>query len=93
MLQNDEAAKVNAVLDEADGQRGVLIAVLQKVQEKLGYLPEDAMKMIADRLELSLNKSMALPPSISISILNPVERTSSRSARAQHAMCAAARLS
>ncbi len=55
MLHNDEVTKVNTVLDEAEGQRGVLIAVLQRVQEKVGYLPEDAMHMIADRLHMSLN--------------------------------------
>jgi NADH:ubiquinone oxidoreductase subunit E len=55
VLQNDEVKKVNEVLEEAGGQRGVLIAVLQRVQEKVGYLPEDAMKMIAERLSLSLN--------------------------------------
>ena len=32
----------------------MLIAVLQRVQEKIGYLPEEAMKMIAERLSLSL---------------------------------------
>ena len=55
MLQQEDLAKVNAVLDDAAGQRGVLIAVLQRVQEKVGYLPEDAMSMIADRMSLSLN--------------------------------------
>jgi NADH:ubiquinone oxidoreductase subunit E len=55
VLQNDEVKKVNAVLDDAEGQRGVLIAVLQRVQEKVGYLPEDAMQMIAERLHMSLN--------------------------------------
>jgi NADH:ubiquinone oxidoreductase subunit E len=47
--------KVNSVLDDAEGQRGVLIAVLQNVQEKLGYLPEDAMRMISERLSMSLS--------------------------------------
>ena len=37
------------------GQRGMLIAVLQRVQEKIGYLPEEAMKMIAERMSLSLS--------------------------------------
>lgn len=55
MLQQEDLKKVDVVLDEAAGQRGMLIAVLQRVQEKLGYLPEDAMKMIAERLSLSLN--------------------------------------
>ncbi len=57
MLQQEELKKVDEVLNDAAGQRGVLIAVLQKVQEKIGYLPEDAMKMIAERLGMSLNNA------------------------------------
>lgn len=55
MIQQEDLNKVDTVLDEAEGRRGVLIAVLQRVQEKIGYLPEDAMQMIADRLSLSLS--------------------------------------
>ena len=55
MLEQEDLKKVNAVLDDVQGQRGMLIAVLQRVQEKVGYLPEDAMKMIAERMSLSLN--------------------------------------
>jgi len=55
VLQQEDLKKVDAVLDDAAGQRGMLIAVLQRVQEKIGFLPEDAMKMIAERLSLSLN--------------------------------------
>ena len=57
MLQQDEINNVNAILDDTQGQRGILIAVLQRVQEKIGYLPEDAMKMIAERLSLSLSQA------------------------------------
>ncbi len=55
MLQQEDLKKVNSVLDDVAGQRGVLIAVLQRVQEKVGYLPEEAMTMIAERMSLSLN--------------------------------------
>jgi NADH:ubiquinone oxidoreductase subunit E len=55
VLQNEEIKKVNAILDDAEGQRGILISVLQRVQEKVGYLPEDAMNMISERMSLSLN--------------------------------------
>jgi NADH:ubiquinone oxidoreductase subunit E len=55
VLEQEDINKVDAVLDDAAGQRGMLISVLQKVQGKIGYLPEDAMKMIAERLNLSLN--------------------------------------
>ncbi len=54
MLQQEELKKVDAILNDASGQRGILIAVLQRVQEKIGYLPEEAMNMIAERLNLSL---------------------------------------
>ena len=47
MLQQEDLKKIDAVLEDTAGQRGVLISVLQRVQEKVGYLPEDAMKMIA----------------------------------------------
>ncbi len=56
MLQQEEIKNINAILDDTRGQRGVLIAILQRVQEKVGYLPEDAMKMIADSLSLSLSQ-------------------------------------
>ncbi len=54
MIEQEELQKVDAILDDASGQRGVLIAVLQRVQEKIGYLPEEAMNMIAERLSMSL---------------------------------------
>jgi NADH:ubiquinone oxidoreductase subunit E len=54
VLQQEDKRKVDSILDVASGQRGILIAVLQRIQEKVGYLPEDAMKMTAERLNLSL---------------------------------------
>ena len=55
MLQQEDIQKVEEILDDTTGKRGILIAVLQRVQEKVGYLSEDAMKMIAARLSLSLS--------------------------------------
>jgi len=56
VLQQEEVKNIDTVLDDAEGKRGALIAVLQRVQEKVGYLPEDAMGMIAGRLSLSLSQ-------------------------------------
>ena len=53
MLEQAEIKSIDAILNDAQGRRGMLIAVLQKVQEKVGYLPGDAMQMISDRLALS----------------------------------------
>lgn len=55
MLEQDEIQTVEAVLNNAEGQRGIVISVLQKVQDRIGYLPEDAMRMIANRLGMSLS--------------------------------------
>ncbi len=44
------------VLAPYRGQRGVLIPVLQKVQEELGYLSEEAISEIATFLRLSKNE-------------------------------------
>ena len=56
MIQQNDLTGINTILEDAEGQQGVLIAVLQRTQEKLGYLPEDAMRMIADRMSISLSK-------------------------------------
>lgn len=55
MLQKEDIKNINTILDNAEGQRGILIAVLQKVQEKVGYLPDEAMTIIADRFSMSLS--------------------------------------
>ena len=44
------------VLAPYRGQKGATIPVLQKVQEELGYLPEEAISEIADCLGLSTNE-------------------------------------
>ncbi len=41
------------ILAPYQGERGVLIPVLQKVQEELGYLPEEAVAEIAKFLRIS----------------------------------------
>lgn len=50
-LQNEEIQQIRSVVEDALQRNGVerqnLIPVLQDVQAKLGYLPEEAMKQIA----------------------------------------------
>ncbi len=44
--------RLSEILTPYRGQRGALIPVLQKVQEELGYLPEEAITEIANFLGL-----------------------------------------
>ncbi|MBA7687685.1 hypothetical protein ES703_96149 [subsurface metagenome] len=39
--------RLSPILTPYRGQRGALIPLLQKVQEELGYLPEEAVSEIA----------------------------------------------
>ena len=39
--------RLSAVLSPYEGRKDALIPMLQKVQEELGYLPEEAMMVIA----------------------------------------------
>lgn len=48
--------RLSSVLAPYRGQRGALIPVLQKVQEELGYLPEEAISEMANFLGLSQNE-------------------------------------
>ena len=48
--------QLSEVLAPYRGQKGALIPVLQKVQEELGYLPEEAITEIAKFLSITRNE-------------------------------------
>lgn len=48
--------QLNEILDSYKGQKGALIPILQKVQEKLGYLSKEAISQIAKSLRISENE-------------------------------------
>ncbi len=45
---------VREILEKYEGSRGVLVHIFQDVQKELGYLPEEALAIIAERADLSL---------------------------------------
>ncbi|MDI6891941.1 MAG: NADH-quinone oxidoreductase subunit NuoE [Actinomycetota bacterium] len=45
---------VREILEKYEGRRGVLVHILQDVQKKLGYLPEETLAVIAEGVGLSL---------------------------------------
>lgn len=47
---------MSAVFDRYAGQRGALIPILQQTQQLYGYLPREALALIARRLNLSMSK-------------------------------------
>ncbi len=51
-----DKGKLGAILEPYKGQKGALIAVLQKTQEEFGYLPEEAITQIAKSLGMTANE-------------------------------------
>jgi len=46
-----DTSKLDAIIDQYEGKKSNLIAILQKVQEVYRYLPEDAMIYIGTKME------------------------------------------
>ena len=51
---NENIGEVGTILHENDKKRGILIHALQKIQEDYGYLPEDVLRRLSRKLDLSL---------------------------------------
>jgi len=51
---NEDIGEVGEILHEHDKKRGILIYALQKIQEDYGYLPEDVLRRLSKKLDLSL---------------------------------------
>ena len=54
--QKLDLTKLDKILPKYKGQEGVLISVLQEVQAEFGWVPREAIKGIADALEVSLGQ-------------------------------------
>jgi NADH-quinone oxidoreductase subunit E len=49
-----KSEEIRAIIDKHSGQRGELIAILEDIQSKYSYLPEAALKAVADQTGRSL---------------------------------------
>ncbi len=55
----DEAtivSEVDAIVDAHAGQDGAVIPVLQSIQERLGYVPREAIKRVGERMSISYSE-------------------------------------
>jgi len=51
---NLDLKKVEGIIDKYKGEGGALIAILQDVQTEYNYLPPDALKSVAEKLNVPL---------------------------------------
>jgi NADH-quinone oxidoreductase subunit E len=55
-----EAAVIDGILDRHERNPSAIIAVLQDVQEKVRYLPEGALRYLAEQLDIPASKVYSL---------------------------------
>ena len=51
-----DLSKLDEVIAEHQSEKGALISILHEVQRKEGYVPEEVMSHLSDRLELPLSE-------------------------------------
>lgn len=51
---DEQVGEVRRILSEEEKKRGILIHALHRIQEDEGYLPEDALRRLSKKLDLSL---------------------------------------
>ena len=55
-----QLSKVDQIIDSYDGEKGILIQVLQDVQAEYNWLPEDALGRVCQRLEIPLSQAYSV---------------------------------
>ena len=55
-----EAATIEGILDRHERSASAIIAILQDLQEEVNYLPEGALRYVAERLDIPVSKVYAL---------------------------------
>lgn len=53
---NGQIGRIGEILDEREKKRGILIQALQQIQSALGYLPEESVTQLSQKLKLSMSE-------------------------------------
>jgi len=53
---NGQIGRIGKILDEREKKRGILIQTLQQIQSALGYLPEESVRQLSQKLKLSMSE-------------------------------------
>ena len=51
-----DVGKVEAIIDRYQGERGLLIPLLQDIQAELNYLPKEALAKVSEGMEIPLSQ-------------------------------------
>jgi len=53
---NGQIGRIGNILNEREKKRGILIQTLQQIQSALGYLPEESVRRLSQKLKLSMSE-------------------------------------
>jgi NADH-quinone oxidoreductase subunit E len=53
---NGQIGRIGKILNEREKKRGILIQTLQQIQSVLGYLPEESVRQLSQKLKLSMSE-------------------------------------
>lgn len=53
---DEHIGEIGQILSDQEKRKGILIQILQQIQEAYGYLPEDALRALSKHLNLSLTE-------------------------------------
>ncbi len=67
-----DLSKADEILDHYEGADGALIPVLQKIQGEYGYLQEEAINLVAERLNISASEIIGVATFYSQFRLKPI---------------------
>jgi len=81
ILDKDFDVKMSEILAQFDGKRDELINILQKTQEQFRYLPEAAMKKIAEFLKIRVSEVYSVASFYALFRLAPSGRKTVRVCR------------
>ncbi|MBU1221057.1 NAD(P)H-dependent oxidoreductase subunit E [Myxococcota bacterium] len=66
-----DAAKLDSIIDGYNGDETAILAILQDIQAEFNYLPKEAMKRVAEKLNVPFSRVSALATFFAAFALNP----------------------
>ncbi|MBC7190661.1 NAD(P)H-dependent oxidoreductase subunit E, partial [Candidatus Aerophobetes bacterium] len=52
MLSDEEKRKVDVIVENYRGEKGALISLLQDIQDTFGYLPQEVLSYLSEKLKV-----------------------------------------
>jgi NADH:ubiquinone oxidoreductase subunit E len=71
MVEEPMGTTLDKIIEEYQGKPGEIISVLEKIQEVYGYLPQEVLKEVSEKLQVHLSQLFSLATFYSAFTLKP----------------------